>query len=228
MDGLATAPVAQSTAQPDSPAAAQGTISQGSEGTGNSATGAANTAPAGAPSTAGAEGTPDAGNAPHPPTDGQQTTPPAPPTADISIAMPDGVAVNAPMLQSYTDFAKKSGMSQQQAQGAAEWFMQENAAQQAAYKQSGEDYLRGAWGNDFTANMETSRKAIAQFDKMFGGRFSTQLVNTGLADAPVMAELFHFLGGAISEEGMATGSPSATHHVPQSLLEHVQSTINKS
>lgn len=226
MDDIAppTAPAAPA-AQPDSPAA--GHLNTAAD---TAETPSAAAAPAATPQSPPPAAAPAANAAADTGQQAQAEGPQAPqsPAADITITMPEGVEVNAPMLQSYTDFAKQSGLSQQQAQAAAEWFMQENAAQHEAYKKSGETYLRQAWGTDFAANMETSRSAIAQFDKMFGNRLSTQLVNTGLADAPVVAELFHFLGVAISEEGMGAGSPSAGQQAPQSLLEHVQNTINKS
>lgn len=153
--------------------------------------------------------------------------PPAEQPAEISITLPEGVEVHQGMLESYTNYAKQAGLTPEQAQSAADWFMQQNAVQQQEYKKSGEMYLKQAWGPKFGENMQTAQQAIATMDKILGHRISAQLVNTGLADAPVMAEVFHFIGQAMPEQSMAGGAPGVGAASPMDPEEFVRTVINK-
>lgn len=146
---------------------------------------------------------------------------------EISITLPEGVEVHQGMLESYTNYAKQAGLTPEQAQSAADWFMQQNAVQQQEYKKSGELYLKQAWGAKFGENMQTAQQAIATMDKILGHRISAQLVNTGLADAPVMAEVFHFIGQAMPEQSMAGAAPAVGAAAPMDPEEFVRTVINK-
>lgn len=146
---------------------------------------------------------------------------------EIRITLPEGVEVHQGMLESYTNYAKQAGLTPEQAQSAADWFMQQNAVQQQEYKKSGEMYLKQAWGPKFSENMHTAQQAIATMDKILGHRISAQLVNTGLADAPVMAEVFHFIGQALPEQSMAGATPAMGAAPPMDPEEFVRTVINK-
>lgn len=152
---------------------------------------------------------------------------PAEQAAEISITLPEGVEVHQGMLESYTNYAKQAGLTPEQAQSAADWFMQQNAVQQQEYKKSGEMYLKQAWGPKFGENMQIAQSAVATMDKILGHRISAQLVNTGLADAPVMAEVFHFIGQAMPEQSMAGGAPGVGAASPMDPEEFVRTVINK-
>lgn len=152
-------------------------------------------------------------------------------TEDMTITFPDTIApemIDQGMLKAYTDMAKATGLTPEQAQKAANWYVEHTQHMQQQNRQAGETYLRQLWGPDFGKNMETTRLGIATLDKFMGGDISTQLVHTGLADLPVMARIFHFFGDALSENSMSSGTPGVGEERPASMLEHVTTVINQS
>ena len=189
-------------------------------------------APAGAAPAPGAEpaaGNHDANAQPNANADGNN--PDAAPQPDaapkpVSITTPQGAPVDQALLASYTGLAGELGIPEETAQKMADWYFQKSEEAKAQNRAAGETYLKNAWGADFSANMETSRTALALIDKYMGGRITAQLVNTGLADVPVVAELFHFFGQAMQEDSMGGGNPGVGSEKPQSLVDHVKNVIN--
>ena len=191
-------------------------------------------APAGAAPAPGAEpaaGNPDASAQPNANADGNNTDAAPQPQPDaapkpVSITTPQGAPVDQALLASYTGLAGELGIPEETAQKMADWYFQKSEEATAQNRAAGETYLKNAWGADFSANMETSRTALALIDKYMGGRITAQLVNTGLADVPVVAELFHFFGQAMQEDSMGGGNPGVGSEKPQSLVDHVKNVIN--
>ena len=216
------APAAAAAATPDAPAAPAQPDSNAAQPA----------APAGAAPTPGAEpaaGNPDASAQPNANADGNN--PDAAPQPDaapkpVSITTPQGAPVDQALLASYTGLAGELGIPEETAQKMADWYFQKSEEAKAQNRAAGETYLKNAWGADFSANMETSRTALALIDKYMGGRITAQLVNTGLADVPVVAELFHFFGQAMQEDSMGGGNPGVGSEKPQSLVDHVKNVIN--
>lgn len=210
------APAAAAAATPDAPAAPAQPDSNAAQPA----------APAGASPTPGAEpaaGNPDASAQPNANADGNN--PDAAPKP-VTITTPQGAPVDQALLASYTGLAGELGIPEETAQKMADWYFQKSEEAKAQNRAAGETYLKNAWGADFSANMETSRTALSLIDKYMGGRITAQLVNTGLADVPVVAELFHFFGQAMQEDSMGGGNPGVGSEKPQSLVDHVKNVIN--
>lgn len=130
------------------------------------------------------------------------------PEAYTDFTMPEGVSVDAPLMDGFKSLAKELNLSQEAAQKlvnlqaeATKRSVDENAK---AWEQAQEKWKaevkadKEIGGADFDKNIGVAKKGL----KLFGNEaFIDMLESTGVGNHPEMVKFLHRVGKAIKEDG---------------------------
>lgn len=136
------------------------------------------------------------------------------------IKVPEGLQLDAAVLNEYTPIFKELGLTQEAAQKLVESNLAIQQAAQARQLQAWEGELKADkdfGGKNFEANVAEAQKAVGRFltpqDKAF-------LDQTGLGNHPGLVKMFLRIGKAISEDAVpATTTPPASKG-PKEIYNH--------
>lgn len=127
--------------------------------------------------------------------------------AELKIELPEGVEIDAKMLEGFTGAAKEAGLDSKSASAVAAWYAgqvkgQAEANTKAVEKQSdvwadelSKDVNFG--GKNLAVSSAAARRAILQFG---GQNLADQLHDMGLGNHPGLCRAFSRVGAAIGED----------------------------
>lgn len=147
-----------------------------------------------------------------------QAAPVVPETPDAyQIPIPSEAPIHPDALKVFRDGAHKAKLTQEQVQELGtvwDGYIKGQVEKEAAIRVKAETDLKTAWGNDYEANLDLSKKALA---KLGTPELVDHLEKSGLGNHPEMVKLFHKLGTAISEDSLATGVTFGSGTIQRSL-----------
>lgn len=136
--------------------------------------------------------------------------------AELKIELPEGVEIDAKMLEGFTPIAKKAGLDSKSASGIAAWYAgqvkgQVEANTKAVEKQS------NVWAEELSKDVEFGGKnqaasSAAAYSAIlrFGGQLlADELHDMGLGNHPGLCRAFAKIGKAISEDNTHVDNPGA-------------------
>jgi hypothetical protein len=167
--------------------------------------------------------TPDAA-APAPadaPSTPETPAPDAPAAPAYEFALPDGVAIDAALLEQVAPVLQAANVPAEQAQALVSLYAQHVAAQDAARLEAQQQQVQ-AWADEVRADPEIGGAKLAATLNVaqraihrFGGDPLKQLLNeTGLGNHPVLVRAFAAAGAAVSEDTTILPSTSAAPAEP--------------
>lgn len=118
---------------------------------------------------------------------------------------PEGIELDAALLDEAKPLFQDLKLSQDQAQKLVSFFsdyqLKMAESQGALQKEVAENWtseIKTEWGNQFDANVEIAKKAVAYA----GEGFSKMLLETGMGNNPEMIKFMHRVGASLSEDAM--------------------------
>jgi hypothetical protein len=124
------------------------------------------------------------------------------------IKMPDGVTMDAGLLEAVTPMFREARLSPAQAQVVADAYMMQQTKALEAHSEQTKAWMNEAkqdkeiGGRDFSANMGAARKAFQEF----GSERAVQIFDTyGLGNNPDVLRMFVRIGKAMGEGGTVLG-----------------------
>lgn len=146
----------------------------------------------------------------------------------VKVAFPEGMPVDTAMLGSYKEFAAKAGFTQEQAQLAADYYLQQQVAQRKAEFDNAVTSLNSAWGDKFDANAGKVNRLVEQLDSKMGGELQAAM-NAGLGNNPALAKALLIVADAMGETqfGGNAGMGSPGGGKPMSTEEHLKNNVFK-
>lgn len=150
---------------------------------------------------------------------------PATPVEYTDFTVPDGVEMDADVLNDFKGIARDLGISQEAAQklidlqSSMETKRSAAAEQaQAAQKQQWADQVKAdpeLGGANLSKTVETAVKAIEQYGTP---ELRDLLSETGLGNHPLMVKFCHAIGKAMSEDNLVMGGSQATKLSPEEIM----------
>lgn len=150
---------------------------------------------------------------------------PATPVEYTDFAVPEGVEMDAEVLDNFKGIAKELGIPQEAAQklidlqASLETKRSAAAEQaQAAQKQQWADQVKAdpeLGGANFDKTVETAIKAVEQYGTP---ELRDLLSETGLGNHPLMVQFCHRIGKAMSEDNLVMGGSQATKLSPEEIM----------
>lgn len=155
-----------------------------------------------------AEGEPKKEGEPSPADDGPKDVDGKPIPEKYEIKMPDGVEMDAAMLEAVTPLFREAKFSPAQAQAAADIYMQQQTKQLEAHSA-----MVAGWANEARADKEIGGAKFAEnmayavkAFQVAGNERAMQIIDTyGLGNNPDILRMFVRIGKAMSEGGTVLG-----------------------
>ena len=155
-----------------------------------------------------------------------------------TIKPPEGMTVDAALLDAVTPLLKAKGFTQEEAQKLADAYapvvQKATQAQHEAAMKSFDDQVE-AWGKETRAMLGpefAKEKAPAvKFINTFGGKDAPAirqlLTDTGLGNHPLIVKLLIAGGKAISQDSFVDGGNKATDESPEAVQSRMYPTMKK-
>jgi len=103
-------------------------------------------------------------------------------------------------LANYQAFCADCGLSNEQAQQAVDFYLQEQTRQMDAERELSMNILEnGAWKGQFDQRLSVANSAVRALDSQLGGRLQPML-DAGLGNNHVFAEMMACIGDLLQEE----------------------------
>lgn len=124
----------------------------------------------------------------------------------FDLILPEGMPVNSAMLDAYRDFCMESGLTQEQAQKAVDFYLTQQSEGLAAERESSLELLRTTlWGGRFEEKIARANHAVRSLDQRMEGRLMP-VVEAGLGNNAAFVELMSIVGESISEDSFAAAA----------------------
>jgi hypothetical protein len=153
---------------------------------------------------------------------GQESTP-----AEFKIKVPEGVAVDQKLMDSYTEFVTTNKIPPEEAQKFVDAYV---AAQQESIDRTVEQHTKWAeetkkeLGTEFKSSIEAAKKAV----QTFGDKdLLTVLNQTGLGNHKSVIKFLATIGKKVSEDKIVHGGAPAGGETPPSMEELLYPTMKK-
>lgn len=118
----------------------------------------------------------------------------------FAVKFPDDIPVNQELLANYQAFCADCGLSNEQAQQAVDFYLQEQTRQMDAERELSMNILEnGAWKGQFDQRLSVANSAVRALDSQLGGRLQPML-DAGLGNNHVFAEMMACIGDLLQEE----------------------------
>lgn len=151
---------------------------------------------------------------------GTETKPDAgKPAADFALKVPEGAKVEKTIVDGFTAFAKEKGITAEHAQAALDFYVKQTAETEkalvTAWEQRQAENRKALeahptlGGANLQKSQNTARIGISELDRRsdgLGTKTANLLMEAGLGDHPVFAELFVLLGSMASEDRSGAGA----------------------
>lgn len=156
--------------------------------------------------------------------------------AELEVKLPEGVEVDAKMLEGFKGVAKEVGLDSEKASKLATWYAQQTAAtekaQVEAHAKQGETWLAQLksdpdfGGANFESSVADAKRAMARFG---GDGLSADLEAFGLGNLPSLVRTMARIGKAIGEDstGVQTAQSGRSGAAP-SRAEYLKQLYNNS
>jgi hypothetical protein len=151
--------------------------------------------------------------------------------AELVVTLPEGVNVDAEMLEGFTGVAKEAGLNSESASKVATWYAGQQAAREKAELDAWAQKDK-SWADELRAdpefgggNWDASIRAIDTAMAKFGGPpLRAELERVGMVNNPILARAFRAIGLAMAEangpEGGSPGGPGAQPQKGELLARH--------
>lgn len=130
------------------------------------------------------------------------------------------------VVDRFTSFCASAGVSPEQAQKAVDFYMAEQASAMNGMHDHCETALRAQWKEQYGARLATARQACVALDRQMQGRLMP-LVNAGLGNNPVFAELMAKVGERIGEDSFGHMSGAAPRDEAMTTEEFLRKVVFK-
>ena len=147
--------------------------------------------------------------------DGKPDGKPAAPEAYAAFTVPDGMTLDAGLVEAFTPLARELGLDQDKAQKLVTLYAEQTAAKvkaaEAAQLTAVKDQ-RAAWVAEFKASptwKEDATFARRAVEQIGDDAAKGLLMGSWLGDHPVMLRFLAKVGRALAEDGAGGGSPGA-------------------
>jgi hypothetical protein len=153
---------------------------------------------------------------------------------EVEIKLPDGVEIDAPLLEAFKGWAQESGVNSAQASKLAQVFA-EHQAQQSRAAQETMDQIGEGWANQIRTdpqlggkNLAASTAAATRGIEWAGGReLRLELTKLGLGNHPGLFRAFKKLGDALADDkSNIRGGGQAVRPSREQVLDAMYPTMN--
>jgi len=144
--------------------------------------------------------------------------------AALEVTLPAGMTIDQEMLDGFTEVAKASGLTSENASAVAAWYGEQIAATEKAQKdewsRTNQEWMETLkvdpefGGQKFDATVAQAKAALVKFG---GAELSTALETAGISNLPPLVRAFARIGAAIAEDtsdGSKGGGPPSASNQP--------------
>ena len=128
------------------------------------------------------------------------------------------------VVERFTSFCASAGVSPEQAQKAVDFYMAEQASAMSGMHEHCETTLRSQWKEQYGARLASAKQACVSLDRQMQGRLMP-LVNAGLGNNPVFAELMAKVGERITEDSFGHTRGAAPREEAMSTEEFLRKVV---